>query len=347
MIKKYRFVLQLIDPFGISRITRTEEERIYIDVEGGWGEAAPVSYYGEDEFTVVETLKTLENVELGDLDCIEDVMARCEAAVPKNRAAKAALDIALHDRLGKKQGVALWKLFGRAPTRPLVTSYTIGIDSLEVMLEKTERAAHFDILKIKLGRDVEHDIQVMREIRRLVGDRKTLRVDANAGWSLEEARRIIPLLADLGVEYIEQPLPMGALEELRELKKECPLPIFLDEDIHTSRDIPRVLGAADGINIKLMKAGGLTEARRMVATARACGLQVMLGCMIESSLGITAAAHLAPSVDHIDLDAHLLIANDPFVGVATRPNGELVLPAQPGLGVSLREEYSTQLQPLN
>lgn len=347
MIKRYRYILQLVDPFGISRITRTHEERIYISVDDAWGEAAPVSYYGEDEFTVLKTLDALDAADLGDLDLIEDVMARADAAVPKNRAAKAALDMLLHDRFAKRLGVPLWKFFGRSPQRPLVTSFTIGIDSLDVMLEKTERAAHFDILKIKLGRDVEHDIKVMREIRRLVGDRTTLRVDANAGWSLDAARRIIPVLADLGVEYIEQPLPMGALEELAQLKKECPLPIFLDEDIHTSRDIPRVAGAADGINIKLMKSGGLSEARRMIATARACGLQVMLGCMIESSLGITAAAHLAPAVDHIDLDAHLLIANDPFVGVTTRPNGELILPTAPGLGVAPRDGMLEQFEPLN
>ncbi|MCX7626385.1 MAG: dipeptide epimerase [Candidatus Sumerlaeaceae bacterium] len=339
MITKYRYVLQLIDPFGISRITRTEEERIYVTLDGAWGEAAPVSYYGEDEFTVRAAFEALEAADLGDLDLIEDVMARADAIVPQNRAAKAALDMLLHDRLGKRLGIPLWKLFGRSPQRPLVTSFTIGIDSFDAMLEKTERAANFDILKIKLGRDVEHDIKVMREIRRRVGERKTLRVDANAGWTLNQARRIVPVLADLGVEYIEQPLPMGALEELAQLKNECPLPIFLDEDIHTSRDIPRVAHAADGVNIKLMKAGGLAEARRMVAVARACGLQVMLGCMIESSLGITAAAHLAPTVDYIDLDAHLLIANDPFTGVQTRANGELVLPSLPGLGVSLREGF--------
>jgi L-alanine-DL-glutamate epimerase-like enolase superfamily enzyme len=347
MITKYRFVLQLEEPFGISRVTRTEEERTYIEVDGGWGEAAPASYYGEDEFTVRAALDALNQMELGDLDLVADVIDRANAAVAGNRAAKAALDIALHDRLGKALGLPLWKLFGRAPSRPLVTSFTIGIDTLDVMLDKTERASRFDILKIKLGRDVDHDMAVMREIRRCAGDAKTLRVDANAGWTLDEARRIIPLLADLGVEYVEQPLPMGAIEQLRQLRKDCPLPIYLDEDIHTSRDIPPVAGAADGINIKLMKAGGLTEARRMVAVARACGLGVMLGCMIESSLGITAAAHLAPAVDHIDLDAHLLIANDPFEGVATRPNGELVLPDAPGLGVAFRPGWREQFEQLS
>ncbi len=346
MIKKYRYVLKLVDPFGISRITRTEEVRIYIQLDGGWGEAAPVSYYGEDEFTVHEALEALEKADLGDLDLVEQIMDHAETVIVKNRAAKAALNMALYDRFSKNLGLPLWKFFGRAPTKPLVTSFTIGIDSLDVMLEKTDRAANYDILKIKLGRDVEHDIAVMREIRKRVGEKKILRVDANAGWTLDEARRIIPVLADLGVEYIEQPLPMGAIEELRRLKKECPLPIFLDEDIHTSRDIPPVVGAADGINIKLMKSGGLTEARRMVATARACGLQIMLGCMIESSLGITAAAHLAPSVDHIDLDAHLLIANDPFVGVETKPSGELILPTEPGLGVRVQENAFRQFEQL-
>ena len=345
MIKKYFFVLELIDPFGISRITRTAEERVYINLESAWGEAAPVSYYGEDEFTVRDALETIEASPLGDLDLIEDVMAQANRVIAKNRSAKAALDMLLHDRLGQRLGVPLWKLFGHAPKRPLVTSFTIGIDSFEAMLEKIDRAERFDILKIKLGRDIEHDIKVMREIRRRVGDQKTLRVDANGGWTLSEAKRIAPVLADLGVEYIEQPLPMGAIDELGQLKKQCPLPIFLDEDIHTSHDIPRVAHATDGINIKLMKAGGLLEARRMLHVARCFGLKVMLGCMIESSLGITAAAHLAPAVDFIDLDSHLLIANDPFVGVQTRSNGELLLPNKPGLGVTLRDGFFEQFKP--
>jgi L-alanine-DL-glutamate epimerase-like enolase superfamily enzyme len=346
MMNKYFFVLQLIDPFGISRITRTVEERIYIEIDGGWGEAAPISYYGEDEFTVQEAFRVFEKTDLGDLDLIADVMEKIEKALPGNRAAKAAFDIALHDRFARTLGVPLWKFFGHRPQRSLVTSYTIGIDSIDVMLEKVSRAMNYDVLKIKLGRNIDDDLVVIREIRKLVGESKILRVDANAGWTLSEAKRIIPLLADLGIEYIEQPLAMGALSELRELKKSCPLPIFLDEDIHTSRDIPRVVGAADGINIKLMKAGGLTEARRMIAAARACDLQIMLGCMIESSLGITAAAHLAPAVDHIDLDSHLLISNDPFVGVETRPNGELILPESPGLGAHLREGMLEQFQRL-
>ncbi|AXA36725.1 L-alanine-DL-glutamate epimerase [Candidatus Sumerlaea chitinivorans] len=342
-----RYVLKLVDPFGISRITRTEEERIYLALDGGIGEAAPVSYYGEDEETVTRTLATVEQMEFDDLDLVEHVMTEINARVPENRAAKAALDMALYDRLGKRLGIPLWKLFGHKPTRPLLTSFTIGIDTLEVMLEKVERAQNYKILKIKLGRDVEHDLTVMREIRKLVGPEKCLRVDANAGWDLDTAKRAFPVLADLGVEFVEQPLPMGAFEQLPKLKSHCPLPILLDEDVHTARDIPRLAPFTDGINIKLMKSGGLAEARRMIAVARAHGLRVMLGCMIESSLGITAAAHLGPAVDYLDLDGHLLIANDPFAGVACDPDGTMHLPTGPGLGVTVLPEYREALLPVS
>jgi L-alanine-DL-glutamate epimerase-like enolase superfamily enzyme len=336
---KQLYILNLIDPFGISRATRTEEERVIINVEGGWGEAAPISYYGEDENTVFDTIAKIEALDLPDLDYVEDVIRAVEAAIPGNMSARAAFDIALHDRIGKKFGVPLYRLFGRKPDKPMVTSFTIGIDTMEVMLRKVDTARAYDILKIKLGRDIEHDLAVMTEIRRAVGN-KILRVDANCGWTLDEARRAIPLLADLGVEYVEQPLDKGAFDELRELKKDCPLPIFLDEDIHTSQDIPHLAGVVDGINIKLMKTGGISEARRMISIARALGLQVMLGCMIESSIAITAAAHLGPFVDHLDLDGNLLISNDPFTGAVCDPNGRLHLPELPGLGVGLRPEYS-------
>lgn len=343
-IQSIPFQLKLKNPFGISRSTRTTSEIVVVEIDGGWGEATPIKFYNEDTDTVLAALEQIGALDVGALDYLEDVMDAIDAAVPGNQSAKAAVDIALHDRLGKKLGVPLYKLFGRAPNKPLITSFTIGIDTAEEMLRKVDDARDYAVLKIKLGRDVDFDIDVMQQIRAAVGD-KVLRVDANGGWSLDDAKKALPALADLGVEYVEQPLYKGKLDELRELKKGAPLPIFVDEDSVVNADLPALAGAVDGINIKLMKSGGLVEARRMVATARAFGFQVMLGCMLESGCAIAAAAHLAPFCDNLDLDGNLLVGNDPFVGVITDLDGTLHLPDAPGLGLSLRPDVA-ELAPL-
>lgn len=338
-IQTIPFQLQLKNPFGISRSTRTTSEIVLVRIDGGWGEATPIKFYDEDSDTVMRALEQIVALDVGDLDYLEDVSDAINAAVPGNQSAKAAVDIALHDRLAKKLGVPLYKLFGRTPARKMITSFTIGIDSEEEMLRKVDEARDYAILKIKLGRDVDFDINVMREIRKAAGN-KILRVDANGGWSLDDARRALPAMADLGVEYVEQPLYKGKLDELRELHKGAPLPIFVDEDSVVNADIPKLAGAVDGINIKLMKSGGLVEARRMVATARAFDFQVMLGCMLESGCAIAAAAHLAPSCDNLDLDGNLLVSNDPFVGLKTDADGTLHLPDAPGLGIELKPEFA-------
>jgi len=336
-IRQTPFQLKLVNPFGISRSTRTVNDVVIIRIEDGWGESSPVKFYKEDVSTVTETLEKIAALDLPDLDYVEDVMDAIDVAIPGNQSAKAAVDMALHDRLAKRLGVPLYKLFGRAPDRKMVTSFTIGIDTMDEMLRKVDDAKNYAILKIKLGRDLDHDIEVMREIRRAVGD-KTVRVDANGGWTLEQAQKALPVMMDLGVEYVEQPLYKGNHAELRELKKTAPLPIFVDEDSMINADLPLLADAVDGINIKLMKSGGLVEARRMVATARAFGFQVMLGCMIESGCAIAAAAHLAPHCDFLDLDGNLLISNDPFTGVTCDPDGTLHLPDAPGLGISLKSD---------
>lgn len=350
------YTLKLINPFGIARSTKSESPVVLTSIDGGYGESAPIRFYGEDVASVENALQRLAEADLpGDLDHIEDVTDALDRIFPfdpvtrtGNQAAKTAVDLALHDRLGKKLGVPLHVLFGRAPEpdRPYYTSFTIGLDTIEEMLRKVEEAKNYAILKIKLGRDVEHDIAVMTEIRKAVGEGKTLRVDANAGWSLEDARKAVPVLADLGVEYVEQPLAKGNLEELRLLKKECPLPIYVDEDSILAADLPRLNGIVDGINIKLMKTGGLVEARRMVALARIFGFKVMIGCMIETGVAITAAAHLAPYADNLDLDGNLLISNDPFTGVKCDADGRLHLPQEPGIGVTLKPEYAEELSAL-
>jgi L-alanine-DL-glutamate epimerase-like enolase superfamily enzyme len=206
------------------------------------------------------------------------------------------------------------------------------MDTPEVIAAKVEEASDYEILKIKMGSD---DDRKILEAVRDVTDRP-LRVDANEGWSPQGAVERLEWLQAMGVELVEQPLPAGQLEAMQELRRLSPLPLFADESIHRAADIPQLAKGFDGINIKLMKCGGIGEALRMIATARAHGMQIMLGCMVESSLAITAAAHLSPLVDSADLDGNLLVTNDPFVGV-TVVGGRLVLPAEPGLGVRPRE----------
>jgi L-alanine-DL-glutamate epimerase-like enolase superfamily enzyme len=357
VIAVWPYRLALIDPFGIARGTQSTKQVFLANIGGGWGEASPTFYNGESDRSAMAALEAMDEVvaALPDLDCIEDaedavhraIVERCghlssaPAGAPVLPSVRAAVNIALHDRFARRLGVPLHTLFGTAPKGRHVTSFTIGIDSMETMLRKVDDARSYDILKVKLGRDLAHDLVVMREIRRAVGG-KVLRVDANGGWTLDEARRALPVLADLGVEFLEQPLKKGSIAELRELHKGSPLPIYVDEDSLVAADLPPLAGAADGINIKLMKSGGLSEARRMVAVARAHGFRIMVGCMLETSVGITAAAHLAPLVDDLDLDGNILSGNDPFDGVKCSPAGELTLPASPGLGVSVKPQYAAE-----
>lgn len=333
----YTYCLNLIDPFGISRGTRSQVEILLLNFDGGWGEAAPLAYYRETVESVTAKIHEFLALDLGDLDLVESATDRLEPGTPVNQSAKAAIDIALHDRYARRLGKPLWRLLGKAPRSEMYSSFTIGIDTIDVMLQKVEKAKDYAILKVKLGKDLEQDIVVMREIRAAVGD-KTIRVDANGGWTLDQAGRAIKVLADLGVEYVEQPLVQGSIMELRQLKRMSPLPIFVDEDSIVSQDLPLLIGAVDGVNIKLMKSGGLSEARRMVALAHGLGFKTMLGCMIETSVGISAAAQLAPFVDYLDLDGNALCSNDPFDGVRMDEKGRIRLSERPGIGVELKKD---------
>jgi L-alanine-DL-glutamate epimerase-like enolase superfamily enzyme len=201
------------------------------------------------------------------------------------------------------------------------------------MLRKAEEARLFRVIKIKTGRDLDHDIRFLTELRRRMPDH-VLRVDANAGYTLDQARKAARVFADLGIEYLEQPLAKGNLNELEILHRDSPIPIYVDEDSVISADLPRLVGKVDGINIKLMKSGGLAEARRMLALARVYGFRVMIGCMIETSVGIAAAAALGPFADNLDLDGSLLISNDPFRGLEISPEGIITLSNEPGLGLT-------------
>jgi L-alanine-DL-glutamate epimerase-like enolase superfamily enzyme len=263
---------------------------------------------------------------LGDYRTFDSAAMR--AAVAGEPAAEAAVDMALRDLAGKRLGVPLHELMGIDPRTMPVTSFTIGMDTPEIVEQKVREAADFAVLKVKMGSN--EDRKVLEAVRR-VSDRP-VRVDANEGWTLDDALQRLEWLREMGVELVEQPLPADQLDEMRELKRRSPLPLFADESVGRSTDIPRLVGAFDGINIKLMKCGGVGEAVRMIHVARAHGLKIMLGCMVETSMAVTAAAHIAPLVDHVDLDGNLLITNDPYVGAEVR-DGRLVLPTEPGLGV--------------
>lgn len=321
--------LQLKHPFKISRReTDTYREVISVEIDGGIGEAAPAKFYGETVQSVATAIKSISSLLDRDLDQIQDVMAEIEQNIEGNYAAKSAIDMALHDRLAKKLGVPLYKLWGLNPKKTPCTSFTIGLNEPSVMAEKALQAEEYPILKVKLG--TPNDIEILQTLRDVTD--KPIYVDANTAWKPEEAIHKIRELANYGVELIEQPTKPDDLAGLKHVREHSELPIIADESVKRASDIPALVGSVDGINVKLVKCGGLLEALRMIHTARAHGLLVMIGCMIESSLGITAAAHLTPLVDYADLDGNLLISNDPYSGV-TLDNGKLVLPNRPGIGV--------------
>ena len=321
--------LQLQHPFKIARrTTDASRQVISVEIDGGIGETAPARFYGETVQTVGVALETIAPGLPENLDAIHDVMEVVETTLGGNYAAKSAIDMALHDRLGKKLGVPLYQLWGLNPHKTPCTSFTIGLDEPEVMAEKTRHAEAYPILKVKLG--TPRDIEIIQKLRDVTD--KPIYIDANTAWTPKEAILKIRELAQYGVTLIEQPTKPNDLAGLRFVREHSELPIIADESVKRASDIPALAECVDGINIKLVKCGGLLEAHRMINVARAHGLSVMLGCMIESSLGITAAAHLTPLVDYADLDGNLLIANDPYTGV-TLDEGKLILPNRPGIGV--------------
>ena len=321
--------------FRISRGGSDLFQNLLVEIthEGrtGRGEASAASYHGENRETMAAALEAWAP-HLGDDPWQrEAILARCQEILPGNHAALSSLDCALWDLCGQEAGQPVWRLLGVDPGRMPLSSFTLGIADWETTERKLDESREYPILKIKMG--VEGDIENLRRIRKVTDQRIT--IDANSAWDLETATRRVGELADLDVELVEQPLAVDDLEGFRRLTRISPLPIYADESINTSADVARFAGAVHGVNLKLAKTGGITEALRVVATARAHGLAVMIGCMIETSLGITSAAHIAPLVDHLDLDGHWLIADDPFVGVGGGA-GRLELPTSPGLGVSPR-----------
>lgn len=328
--------LKLTTPFRIARGVQTVASNAIVQINHngytGYGEAAPDEFYGEDVETVLACVARFAGNLGNDPFAIEDVMNQLDKIIRLNPAAKAAVDMALYDLVGKMLGVPLYKLLGLNAAHAAHTSFTLGIDSPTEMAKKALKAIDYPILKVKVG--TRHDLDNIKAIREV--SQAVIRVDANTAWTAKEAIQAINALAPYTIEFVEQPVAPRDLAGLKLVRENVPLPIIADESCVTVEDIPRVAECVDGINIKLMKCGGLRHALKMIHVARAHNLRVMIGCMIESSLAITAAAHLTPLVDYADLDGHLLIDNDPYVGVGVL-NGKLILPEGPGLGVKARE----------
>lgn len=326
--------LHLREPFRISRGVQTVARPLLATVRDGEhrgvGEAAPSSFYGETGDTVRACLPLFAELLGDDPFALQAIGERLDSRLRLHPAAKAAVDCALHDLIGKRLGIPVYRLLGLDPSRTPHTSFTIGIAEPEEMARKAAAAAEFPILKIKVG--TPDDVAHLEAIRRVRPDAR-LRVDANAAWTPREATTAITRLAAFDLEFVEQPLRPGSdPAEWRWLRGQSSLPIFADESCVDAADVHGLAGAVDGVVVKLAKCGGLRPALAQIAAAHAHGMQVMIGCMIESAVGITAAAHLTPLVEYADLDGNLLVSDDPFQGVRVE-HGKLILPAAPGLGV--------------
>ena len=322
--------VRLAETFVIAREASDEAEVVQVEIEHGGltgrGEGAPIARYDESPSSAVAWLEEAAGVLGDDPFALEEVEARVP---PGEHAARAALDGALHDLQGKLLGIPVWRLLGLPRTGP-PTSWTVWLGDPDDMARRAEAAAsRFRRLKLKLGGGDGLDVERVRAVRGVTG--LPLTVDVNEWWSLDEAVDALGQLAELGVEYCEQPLPAGD-EGGRTLRARAPIPIYVDEDCHRLDSVAACAEIAHGINIKLAKSGGIREAIRMAHAARALGLGVMLGCMVESGLGIAEGCVVAPLCDHVDLDGNLLLAEDPCPGVAFA-DGVQVPADRPGLGV--------------
>jgi L-Ala-D/L-Glu epimerase len=347
-IKIQPFTVNKRVPLKISRGTTSHTTNIWLRIEAdgieGWGEATPFSI-GSQQQTTAEIMSALTEV----MPVLEKFHPLQQQAIHQKlsdsnwqrlpSSAIAAIDMALHDWLGKRAGLPLWQLWGLDIAKSVPISVTVGINTPAAAQERVQKWLEvFDaqFFKLKMGslEGIAVDQAMLLAVKQVVPQAK-LTVDANGGWNLAEAIQMSNWLAEQGVAYIEQPLRRGDEANLLALQQASPLPIFVDESCFTSHDLPGLVDRVAGINIKLMKCGGLSEALRMIHAARAWGLQVMIGCYSDSCLSNTAAAHLGSLVNHLDLDSHLNLLEDPFLG-ATIQNGKLIPSNLPGLGVSLK-----------
>jgi L-alanine-DL-glutamate epimerase-like enolase superfamily enzyme len=326
--------LETKHPFRIARGVETYAEVVVfrVDADGvvGLGEAAPPPYYGETPQTALDAADRIKNKLDGDPHELMESLNNGDLreALAEHASVRAALDMALWDISGKIEDKPVYELIGLDATKTPATSFSIGIDTPDVVDRKVDEAAEFHILKMKMG--VPGDMALLDRVMERSG--KVVRVDANEGWDVETAIEMTTELYARGVEFVEQPIHHDRFEDLRTLKRLSQIPVILDESIINPEDVALRQDQGHGINIKLMKCGGITPALKLIEEAGKVGLKTMLGCMLESSIAITAAAHISPLVDYADLDGNLLLADDPFDGV-TVMNSKLVLPDRPGLGV--------------
>jgi len=326
------YTLQLKHVFTVAVNSRTTTPVTLTEVEYdgvvGYGEASMPPYLGESHETATAFLSKVDLARFANPFELETILAAIDALAPGNPAAKASVDIALHDLVGKLMKQPWYNIWGYDPSKAPVTTFTIGIDTPDIVKQKTREAAEFKVLKIKLGRDTD---KAMVEAIRSVTD-KPMSGDANQGWTdRQQALDLIGWLKERGFLYVEQPLPKERMDDLAWLTERSPLPIIGDEGVQRLPDVRKALGVYSGINIKLMKSTGMREAQKMLQLARGLGMKVMLGCMTETSCGISAAAHLSPMVDWADLDGALLISNDVFDG-AKVIDGKVIIPNRPGIG---------------
>jgi len=332
--------LQLRHTFTVSGFSRNTTPVVLTEIsfEGftGYGEASMPPYLGESQESVIQFLNKLDLAQFRDPFLLDDILEYVDSVDKENRAAKACVDIALHDLLGKMVGQPLYKLWGINPGHTPMTSFTIGIDTPEVVKMKTEEAGRFKVLKVKLGGG--NDREMINTVRSVTD--VPIYVDVNQGWKdKNKALEMVHWLKAQGVAFVEQPLPKEQVEDAAWLTERSPLPILADEAFQRLADVARFKGIYSGINIKLMKSTGLREAHKMITVARALGMNVMIGCMTETSCAVSAASQLSPLVDWADLDGNLLISNDVFEGVKV-VDGKITLNELPGIGVRKMDESS-------